>query len=496
MEQFLKRHENSIIGVISCFDRVLFRGTLRSISYIEGLEVFFATHKILYKNFGDFVKKSSDCINEFAKDFANLNNRPYQYILRPSESKEKIAKSIMERDGIKEGLICVLSCVEPCQSYGIRKDKVTKHINVVPAIRKCLHFYFYFIDREFGFMHVRLQSWLPWPIQVCINGREWLSRKMDKAAIDYERRDNCFVNIADITKAQKMCDSMSKRNWHRLLDRFGQKFNPMLHKSSSLDLHGYYWTIRQGEYATDVMFKGSSSLASLYPKFTHHAIENFSSEDVMRFLGRRTNSLFNGEVVSDMSKRVEGIRVRHWVEENSIKMYDKQGSVLRIETTINNPRRFKAYREVYRKGKKGKAWIPMRKGVADIYRRVEISLAANARYLEALSVIGDEKPSCQLFDSVSKSVSKNNRPYRALRPIAPEEAKLFRAVLHGEFLVQGFRNKDIRPLLFPKGGSDEKSCRCIGRTSRFIRLLRAHSLIKKIPKRRGHGKRRNTSSAC
>jgi len=223
----------------------------------------------------------------------------------------------------------------------------------------------------------------------------------------------------------------------------------LLQPRFGLDLHGYYWTIRQAEYATDVIFKDAASLKKLYPGLIHHAIKHFSSEDVMRFLQRRCNTRFSGEVMSTISKRVEGVRIKHWVAENSIKMYDKQGCVLRIETTINNPRRFKVYREVYRKGQKKNAWIPMRKGVADIYRYAGISHAANARYLDALSAIGKEEPSFQLLDSVSNSISKNNRRYRALRPIASDEARLFQSVLHGQFLLHGFRNEHIRTLLFP-----------------------------------------------
>jgi hypothetical protein len=277
---------------------------------------------------------------------------------------------------------------------------------------------------------------------------------------------------------------MLNRNWHRLLDRFGKRFNPLLKPHYGLDLHGYYWTLRQVEYATDIIFKDTASLKKLYPRLIHHAIEHFSSEDVMRFLQRRCNTRFSGEVMSTISKRVEGVRIKHWVEENLIKMYDKQGCVLRIETTINNPRRFKVYREVYRKGQKKNAWIPMRKGVADIYRYAKISHAANARYLDALSVIGEEEPSFRLLDSVSNRVSKNNRRYRALLPIAPCETMLFQSVLHGKFLLHGFRNEHIRTLLFPFNKTEEEKHRNVALTSRLISLLRAHGLIKKIQKTR------------
>jgi len=479
MERFLLRHQEHIAGVLSGFDRVLFRGTLRSISHIEGMRVFLAAHRVLLKDFGVFVDKHSNHIKEHAQSYAREHGRPYQYVISPSASKEEIAKKIMQRDEISEGLICVLSCVEPCQSYAIRKDRDAKKLKLIPATRKCLHLYFYFIDREFGFMHVRLQSWFPFPIQVCINGREWLAKEMEKAGVSYERHSNCFIDIGDMKKAQEMADATLKRNWPKLLNQFSQILNPIVEE---LDIRDYYWTIRQAEYATDVIFKDADYFKELYPRLIHHAIEQFRSEDVMRFLGRRSDGRFGGEVNSNIRKRNEGVRIRHWVEENSIKMYDKQGYVLRIETTINNPRRFKVYRKAFRKGQETKAWIPMRKGVADIYRRVEISRKANARYLEALSVVGEKEPAHQYLDPVCKPVSKHNRRYRGLRLITPDDAKLFQALLHGEFLIHGFRNADIRALLFHKPNSDKEKRYLMAKTSRLICLLRVHKLIRKVPK--------------
>jgi len=484
MEQFMQRHQNSINHVLSGFDRLLFRGTLRSISHLQGMEIFLNANHVLLKDFGAFVFQRSNLIKAHAMQFARQHHRPFQYLSSPSASKEEIAREIMKRDNITSGLICVLYCVEPCKSYVIRKDRDAKKLKLIPAERKCLHFYFYLVDREFGFMHVRLQSWFPCPMQVCLNGREILARQMDKAGIRYQRRDNCFLNIADPQKAQKMADSLINRNWTRVLDRFGLRFNPLIRINSGLSLRGYYWTIRQSEYAIDVVFKNASSLAAIYPGLTRHAIENFSTEDVMRFMGRRPDVRFSGEVVSDIKRRPEGVRVKHRVEDNSIKMYDKHGCVLRIETTINNPRRFRVYRPTIRKNQCVKAWIPMRKSVADIYRLVEICRAANSRYLDALAIIGDEKPARQLFDSVTKPIYRHGYRYRPLRPIAREEAKLFQVVMNGKFLIQGFHNADLRRMLFPNSICGIEKYRAMGRITRLISLLRVHSLIRKVPKTR------------
>ena len=340
MERFLERHQNRVVGVLSGFDRVLFQGTLRSLSYLNGLEAFLATFRVLYKDFGSFWEGLSEQLKAHAHALAEKQGRPAQYLESSAVSKEKVAQEIRDRDGIREGLICVLSCVEPCQTFGIRRDRASKQLRLVPAQRKCLHLYFYYQDREFGMMHVRLQTWLPFGIQVCLNGREYLARRLNRAGIGYEQRDNCFASIDDLPRAQAMLESLTHRRWERFLSVLAKRVNPLLGSRYGWDQHGYYWSIRQAEYATDVMFR-DGELSELYPALINHAMQHFGSDDVLRFLGRRTNARFKGEVTTDLKRYSDGVRIKHRVEENSIKMYDKQGSVLRIETTINNPRRFK-----------------------------------------------------------------------------------------------------------------------------------------------------------
>lgn len=480
MQGFLDRHKRDVLGVLSGFDRVLFRGTLRSISYLAGMDKFLGAQRLLYKDFGGFAEGISQKLKAHAQRFAERHERPFEYLHSARVSKEDVARRIMERDGIQRGLICVLSCVEPCQTFALRRDAQTKHLLLVPALRKCLFLYFYFMDREFGLLHVRLQTWLPMSMQVCLNGREYLARRMDRAGIGYRKQGNCFTRIDDLPRAQRMLDDLTTRNWSRFLNALAHRLNPWMSSRNPLDLRGYYWTLRESEYATDVMFRDAQALGRIYPSLVRHAVAHFDCQDVMRFLGRRTNSRFNGEATSNVKHRIEGVRVKHWVEENSIKMYDKAGSVLRIETTINNPRRFKVRRQATRQGQPVLAWLPLRKSVADITRRVEISRAANERYLEALGVVGEPSPTHQLLDPVSKRITRQGRPYRALRPIDPEESRLFATLLDGKFLLNGFRNKDICRRIFPRARTPEDRRRASGRTTRLLRLLRAHGLVRKV----------------
>jgi hypothetical protein len=485
MERFLERYGDRVQGVLSGFDRLLFRGTLRSICHRTGMDMFLSSQRVLYKDFGTYVNELSERMKEHAAVVADNAGRPLRYIASPDVSKEEVARHIQEQDGIQEGLVCVLTCVEPCQTFSIRKDREKKLLQLVAQPRKCLHIYFYYVDRDFGLFHIRLQTWLPFPIQVCLNGREYLARQLSKAGIGYEQRDNCFTRIDDLPKAQAILDRLVKRKWPRWLRLLSRRHHPLVGATSGLRLHDYYWTLRQGEWATDVMFKDAAALRAIYPNLVQHAIRHFDSQHVLRFLGRRTNARFNGEVTSELKHRPEGICVKHWVEENSIKMYDKQGSILRIETTINNPRRFRVRRGVTRKGRRCMAWVPMRKSVADIPRLVQVSQAANQRYLQALALVNPPEPVHRVLDPVSQRVTREGRPYRALRPITTEETRWFQVLLNGAFRIQGFRNPQVRRILFPRAEHNPVARKkAAGRVTRFFRLLRAHGLIQKAPGRR------------
>src|SRR5438128_1980508 len=454
MKRFVKRHQSRIVGMIAGFDRILFRGTLRSICHQEGMNWFLAHQGVLLKDFGKFALKISRQVKVQAQAIAAQEGRPFIYVASAKQAKDQLVQQIIERDGLKARLICVLECVEPCQSFSVRGERQSKQLRLVPEMRKCAHFYFYYLDRQFGLLHIRLQSWLPLSIQVCLNGREYLAKQMAKAGIGFQKAENCFTRIDNPAQAQRLLDRLLTKKWKRFLNPLARQVNPWLDPKGEVVFWPYYWTIRESEFATDIMFSDPESLAEIYPALVNHAIQGMSCQDVLRFLGRRTNCRFNGEVTVNLRVRQEGVRVKHWVEENSIKMYDKVGSVLRIETTINNPRRLRIRRRTTRHGKTFMQWLPMRKSIADTRRRAEIGRAANERYLEALAVVGEPKPSCQLFDQVSKPVESASRRFRALRPISPEDSKLFQIIMRGEFQFQGIRNRDLRRHLYSNASKD------------------------------------------
>ena len=231
------------------------------------------------------------------------------------------------------------------------------------------------MDREFGLIHLKLQTWFPMQIQVYVNGHEWLERKLTANGISFTKHYNVFLQIGDWKRAQKLSDRFIRVNWPLKLERYVRYVNPLL--KDLLRGYRHYWVTSQCEYSTDIVFKSSSDLRELFPRLLSHSTLCFGARDVMNFLGRKMNGNFLGEIISDMkdgslSKRIPGARIKHRVKENWLKMYDKAGSVLRV--VINNPEEFKVRKKVTRKNKRVMEWISMRKGVAYRFRYREVSL--------------------------------------------------------------------------------------------------------------------------
>ena len=489
MERFLSRHADAVIGTLCGFDRLVFRGTLRRLAHRAGMMTYLWANRVLLKEFGDHAEALSRRLKEASEAAAREAGRPIRYLASSGINKEAIAREIAHANQIERGLICIVTAVEPCWSYEIVRNREAKRLELQPRRRKCLHLYHYRIDPELGFMNARIQTWFPFSIQVCLNGREWLARQMDGAGLRYVQRDNCFTRLDDAERAQRLMDRQVRAAWPELLDGIARTLNPLheaMFRTCPVD---YYWSTYQSEWASDILFGDAARLGRLYPKLVHHGLTTFRSPDVMRFLGRKVppnGSLppnLKADVTSDLKTRPEGVRIKHRLGDNTLKMYDKQASVLRVETTINDAAGFQCFRPPEGKPEAPKAWHPMRRGIADLHRRAQVSQAANDRYLDALASLEDTTSLGELATRLCQPVRRNGRRMRALNPYAPADAQLLEAISRGEFALNGFRNRDLRALLFAdQAASPHDQRRHAAAVSRKLALLRAHRLIRKVPK--------------
>jgi hypothetical protein len=321
-------------------------------------------------------------------------------------------------------------------------------------------------------------------MQVYVNGHEFLARKLDAAALGYQAVDNAFVHLEDAAAAQAWADRFAKQNWPQLLGALARRFNPLL--GDLLKGRDYYWVTDQAEYATDVLFDRAATLQALYPRLLEHATLCVGAEDILKFLGRKLHPCLLGEVRTQVSRRLEGARIKHTVQGNWLKMYDKAGRVLRLETVINRPRTFRVRR--WRKTKGGEralAWQALPKGVAWLWRYAQISATANGRYLDSLAAVDDWRGARQLLDRATRPARLGGRQRRALQPLSPQDQALFLAVLRGEHRLRGLSNGDVATRLFGAAPRDagERRRRC-ARVTRLLQLLRAHGLLAKIPRSR------------
>jgi hypothetical protein len=493
MHEFSAKYADQITGVLSGFDRLVFRGTLRRLSYAFGLRGYLWANQVLLKDFGHHVQKVSETVKAGALETVAAAGRPVRYLYSSRDDKEEIARAIAREDGIEEGPVCALTCVEPCWSFDVHRNRETRQLDLVQRSRKCLFVYQYWQHRKWGWMNARIQTWFPFAIQICLNGREWLARQMQAAGLGYAKRDNTFVWVEDWKRAQQLLDEQLKTDWAKLLDEVARGLNPHHEEMFARLPVEYYWSTYQSEWATDVVFRQAADLRRLFPIWLHHAITTFQSADVLKFLGKKLTSqdevpdTVQQEVTTSLKRRQPGARIKHWYGENSLKAYDKAysmlGSTLRAEMTMQNPEDFKVYRHPEGQPESPKRWYRLRKGIADLHRRAEICQKANERYLDALAAVDSSTTLEELLADIQRPVTQNKKRSRALQPFAEPDVSLLAAISRGDFLLHGFRNRDVQKQLNPRPTADgQESRRRSAAMSRRLRLLRAHRLIRKVPR--------------
>lgn len=478
MAKMIEQFAEEIKGVFGYFDRMMLKGYIQPfLSEKTRIRALYALG-VLYKDFTSYFTNVTDTIKKNIEEMAKRLGRPVDYLRTAGIRKEEWAKAIQEKDGIRRGLICVLKTLETCKTAKVCGSDEGKLV-LKTANTKCLHYYLYFQDKEYGFMFMKIQTWFPFTVQVYLNGREMMKHIFAENGITYECYDNSFTEISDIKKAQELANKFDSAKLSRHLNGIAAAINPYLSTVSKTFGQGYYWCVDQCEYATDIMFKKRSFLEDIYPSLVGHAFYDLTCTDVFTFMGRKLSPQFQGEAVSDYKKRPIGCRVKFKMKSNSIKMYDKS-SVLRVETTINNPREFKVLGTVHHKdGTESLEWKPMGKTIANLYRYAAISESCNGRFLDAMQNIVPVRSALEKIDKVCSRKTVNGRTIPAINVWSPDFVRIMETVCDGKYILTGFRNKDVRNAFFPDIKDQTK---CAAKTSREFNQLRQQGLIRKIPR--------------
>jgi hypothetical protein len=462
-----ERYAQNIRGVLSCFDRVIITGTLVDIGHAKAFTRELNTRGIRIFDFTEFTKPLREKIRDNAEAVAAEHGLKIEFIRRVDAfRKEDRVQELLVQRGSHPGLVHIFSAMETCPSFEPWHDKETHKTYLRPDTGRCLHYYFYFIDAELGLCYLRVPTWAPFRLQFYMNGHNWLASRLDREKIGYKRVDNAFVDIDDFDAAQQIADGLRANVLHRRLDTFAHQFCP----AASEFTGGYHWSLTQVEYATDIVFKSRESLAPLYDHLVRTAVHAVRAEQVATFLGKkRLDPRYLGEVGNNFNTRIQGTRIRHQMGRVALKMYDKFGRILRIETVVNDVSFFKHHRTVeHRNGTSEQKLAPVQKTIYSLGVLAGLLQAANQRYLEFLSSLDDDTDGRKRLDRLSKSAHDRNRSYRGINFFDPEERALLLTLARGEFNLRGFQVRDLRRFLTAWTGS---------KLSRQVKRLRMHRLV-------------------
>ena len=469
MRQLLtERYRERLAGVLSCYDRIIVTGTLPGACYAKGMMGFLSARQIRVFDYPRFAEPLRDRVRDRAAELASAAGVTIEHIAKKHIRKEDVVAKILAVRGDHPGLVHIISAMEACDAYRPWHDKATHKTFVRPDSGKCLHYYFYFMDAAFGLIYLRVPTYCPFRLQFYCNGHNWLARRLSAEGIDYTMVDNAFARIGDWSRAQELADAFSPERLHRTLDRYASKCCPV----SDVFGQSYHWSLMQVEYATDLAFRSAATLGPLYEQLVRESVISVKADQVASFLGRKITPQLAQEIGSQFSTRIEGTCVKHRFGKASIKMYDKAGIVLRIETTTNDVSFFKHHRKVeHRDGPSTREMAPVKKSIYSLIDLREILLGCNKRYLAHLSALDDFSAGRRALDRLTKSREVDGRTVKGINFFEAGDKALLQAMQNPRVNIAGIRRGDLMPGLRMFSPA---------RLSRQLRRLRDIGVIKRV----------------
>jgi hypothetical protein len=464
-------YKDKILGTLNCYDRVNINCTLGSFGYSDGMKQFFYSINQRCFDFHKVFQPITDKIKENAEKIAVENNMKIEFIrnTKAFRKDDKIA-DILEIRGNHEGIVKIYSQLETCKTYSPWTDKPTGKTSFRNDKTKCLHYYFYFIDRLLGLCFVKVPTIAPFIVTVYFNGHGLLETKLKKENIAYQKVENAFIYIENFERAQELSDKIRVEDIHQVLDIFMNRFCPIPNDWKI----PWNYTISQVEYAYDIVFNKQDELKPIYDNIVKTAMHTVTPENIATFLGKRLTVKFEGEMGSRYNERVLGTRIKHQMGELSVKTYDKFGKVLRIEVTAYDVSKLNAFRDVFkRNGEIESKSAPVKKNIYSLFVLIPVFKNIISRYLEFISSFDDPTNGIKKLDNITSDKQVNNKTVKGFNFFDKQDEKILLSIADGKFTINGLRAKNLR-VEFPEFKS--------WKISNILKRLKSLGLIKKISK--------------
>ena len=411
---------------VECLDRLYLNGYIGKLATGPGL-VFFMREQLDKPIPSPVVLgQISEKFRETVRTLAKRDGIPL-YQFQHKQKKDDLANEIRRQRPVRDAIVFIGVAQEKAQAFNGRKingqfqfdrDK-TVYVN---------HYYFYIDDEEFGPLFVKICSYAPWSIKLCLNGHEWAKRQLDKRGIRYEALDNGFLSCSEAAKLQEICDSLGPEDIDRVfrkwLDRIPLPLGPEDRRA------GYDWdlSIWQMEVSLTQIFDRPLRGREFFEEIIRDNLDLGRPDRVQlifdRVVTKKTPGQFRTRVIQDGVHPSLHISYKNF----DLKQYFKEGRGCRTEGTFRNTNDF-----------------GINKGLANLSYLQRIGRQINRRLLEVERVSHNSGLSGDSIQRVVQpAVTEDGKKAPGLKFGQPRVMALLLALTLFQHLIDGFRNHDLR----------------------------------------------------
>jgi hypothetical protein len=414
---------------VECLDRLYLNGYIGKLATPGGLVTFMRDQLGKPIPSPVVLGQVTEKFREAVKAQADEKQIPV-YQFQHKERKDDVAKGFRLRRGVRDQVVFIGVAQEKTQAFNGKKisgrfefdrDK-TVYVN---------HYYFYIDDQEFGPLFIKVCSYAPWGIKLCLNGHEWAKRQLDKKKIAYEALDNGFLSCADPRRLQEICDALGPENIDRVFRKWLRRIPLPLRPEDRQA--GYDWSLSiwQMEVSLTQIFDRPLRGREFFEEIIRDNLDLGRPDRVQlvfdRVVTKKTPGEFRTRVIQDGVHPSLHIQYKNF----DLKQYFKQGRGCRTEGTFRNPKDF-----------------GVNKGLANLPYLQKLGRQINRRLLEVERVSHNSGLSGDSIQRVVQpTVTEDGEKAPALKFGQPRVMALFLALTLFQHLIDGFHNRDLRQLV-------------------------------------------------